>query len=302
MTVLPPLNALRVFEVCSRRPSFTQAGRELAITQSAVSRQIALLEDHLQTRLFERRGRQVTLTRRGELLAESVQQIFAGLELATDEIRQRPERQVVRILLFPTVAARWFMPRMHVFHAANPDIDLEIRTSALPTDADCMEVDMFNVRGPINDPRFDYQAIFNIELRPVCSPKLMEKNRLRRPEDLRSHVILHSLNRFTDWETWLERAGVPDLVLPRSLEFDNTALACQAALNSLGVAMGIGDILGEDIATGRLAEPFDLSVRTGETYGLAWRCDREFKPHLARIRDWIRGQVAQTVQEPADAL
>lgn len=65
MRGLPPLNALRAFEVAARTGSFVQAGAELGVTAAAVSQQVKLLEDHLGKRLFHRQGNRITLTDAG---------------------------------------------------------------------------------------------------------------------------------------------------------------------------------------------------------------------------------------------
>lgn len=297
MARLPPLNALRAFEVCSRRMSFTAAAEELCISQGAVSRHIALLEKDLQVRLFERGHRQVTLTRHGTIYAERIHRFFHKLEIATETVRTRPHRQVIKILLFPTVAARWFMPRIQSFHEANPDIDLEIRTSPMPTEADRADVDFFNLHGPINDPRYFYRPIIDIVLKPICAPRLMHGTPpLRRPSDLSGHVMLHSLNRRSDWPSWLKHAGAQNVSLSRSLEFDNTALACEAAMGGLGVAMGIGDIFRDEIEAGRLEEPFPFSLRTGETYGFAWRRAHNETRHFGRFLEWLAAQSELSAQ------
>jgi LysR family glycine cleavage system transcriptional activator len=291
MSHLPPLNALRAFEVCSRTRSFTLAAGELCISQGAVSRHIAVLENYLEVKLFERSHRQVTLTSQGERYAAELQGIFTRMRTATDEVRAKPARLAVKISLFPTVATRWLMPRIGRFHEAHPDIDLIIHTSIASPDPNRCNIDLFNVRGPVADTSIDYHPLFDIVLRPVCSPRLMNDDPpLRTPSDLARHMLLHSTNRVDDWQIWCEHAGVGPIDLRRGLEFDNTALACQAAINGAGVAMGIGSILDDELASGRLVEPFPACVATGETYGLAWRKKTADDPAIAAFRRWLRAE------------
>ena len=293
MAHLPPLNALRAFEVSSRSSSFTIAADELCISQGAVSRHIAHLEEYLGEKLFIRNHKQLTLTARGAEYAKELQLVFANIRKATDAVRQRSQRQTIRIALFPTVATQWLSSRVARFHTLHPNVDLIVRTSIGSIDNTNREFDVVNRRGPIADQDMEYIPLFNIMLNPVCSPELLRRGPpLKTPSDLRGHVLLHSLNRGDDWKLWFEHAGLGDVEVSKGMEFDNTALSCQAAMGSAGVAMGIIDMLDENLLSANLVQPFHLPYATGETYGFAIRHESLDNPNIRAFCDWVRAELA----------
>lgn len=299
MAQLPPLNALKAFEISSRTSSFTLAADELYISQGAVSRHIAHLEDYLGVKLFKRGHRQVELTREGLEYSRELREAFDRLRKATDAIMKKTQRHTVRIMLFPTVATQWLMPRLSRFHARHPNIDLIVKTSAASVEPGRFDYDVVNRRAPLADPEIEYIPLFDIVLQPVCSPRILEGVSLRKPVDLSSLMLLHSINRVGDWQAWFQHVGVTDVDLDRGLEFDNTALACQAAASGTGVAMGIVGALRDDLAERNLIAPFPDALHTGETYGLAIERRKLKDAAIAAFRDWI---VEETREEKIAGL
>ncbi|NTI78534.1 LysR substrate-binding domain-containing protein [Rhizobium rhizogenes] len=287
MAPLPPLNALKAFEISSRTSSFTRAADELCISQGAVSRHIAHLEDFLGIKLFRRGHRQVELTREGLEYSRELREVFDRLRKATDAVMKKTQRHTVRIMLFPTVATQWLMPRLSRFHARHPNIDLIVKTSAASVDPGRFDYDVVNRRAPLADPEIEYIPLFDIVLQPVCSPRILEGVSLRNPVDLSRVMLLHSINRVGDWQAWFQHVGVTDVELGRGLEFDNTALACQAAASGTGVAMGIVAALRDDLAERNLVAPFPDALNTGESYGLAIERRKLADPAIAAFRNWI---------------
>ena len=287
---LPPLNALRAFELTSRMNSFTEAAADLCITPGAVSRHIANLEGHLGTALFERQHRQVQLTPLGASYAEELHGAFDRIEEATASLRDAGRRQRIRLGLFPTIATGWLILRLSVFQALHPAIELQVTCKTDFIEGDRHRFDVFSVRGPVTEPGIEYQPIVQLILRPVCSPNLL--GRLREPGDLRRCTTLHSIHRRGDWEAWLEHAGVGKLDPGKMLLFENSALAYHAAVNGVGVAMGICCVSRDDIASGRLVEPFAQKLPTGQSYGLAWQKLLTRVPAIRAFRDWVRAEMA----------
>lgn len=292
---LPPLNALRAFEIASRFGSFTIAARELSVSQSAVSRHIAHLEACLGVPLFDRRHREVRLTEQGQAYAAEVQKGFDQLLDATAKLLKGGENQLLRVALFPSIAARWLMPRLPRFYDENPDIQLSITTTVDRPDLEADTVDIANYRGIPSDPRVDYLALFDVALRPVCSPALLSGPKaLKDPRDLGDLILLHSLNRLDDWRIWLEAAGVTGVDPRRGLRFENSALAYQAAIDGVGVVMAQTNVIADELLTGRLVAPFQLAVRTGESYGLAWLKARSDDIAIRAFREWIAAEASKS--------
>jgi LysR family transcriptional regulator, glycine cleavage system transcriptional activator len=131
---LPPLNALRAFEVAARAGGFTRAARELLVSQGAVSRHVALLESFLGITLFHRSHRQVQLTQEGRTYAAAIRIALDDIEQATREVRATRARRSLHIKVYSTLAICWLVPRLGRFHALYPEMAVIISSSPEPAD------------------------------------------------------------------------------------------------------------------------------------------------------------------------
>lgn len=281
---LPPLNALRAFEAAARCGNFTRAAQELFVTQGAISRHIATLEDWLKVKLFERGRHGIRLTSAGQSYFASMRVALDHIEHGTRQLLQSPDERLLRIKLPPTFAIRWLIPRLARFHARHPEIDVQITTSHQPADFDRDDVDV-SIHSEAHPPTGPgYRLLFRETLVPVCAPSLLQRDpHLEKPADLARHALLCSLNRPHDWPTWLAAAGTHGIDGNRGLKFENAGMAYQAAAEGLGVMVAVLPFVQEDLAQGRLAAPFTLQVSTEGGYFMAWRADR---PVPQRVRDF----------------
>ncbi|MEP7209095.1 MAG: LysR family transcriptional regulator, partial [Casimicrobiaceae bacterium] len=138
---LPPLNALRAFEAASRHASFTRAAEELYVSQGAISRHIAALEDWLKVQLFTRHARGIELTPKGAVFFRVVRGALDQVEYGARQLQQKPDDKTLRIKVPPTFAIRWLVPRLARFHAYKPDIDVQLTTSHQPVNFNRDDVD-----------------------------------------------------------------------------------------------------------------------------------------------------------------
>jgi DNA-binding transcriptional LysR family regulator len=129
------------------------------------------------------------------------------------------------------------------------------------------------------------RPLFAPDLFPVCTPSLAR--RLRRPADLRKHTLLQVAHAPEDWPLWLDAAGLHDLRPKREPRFDFYALALQAALDGIGIAIGLRPYVVDDLAAGRLVAPFKLAVPKGRAWYLLYRPGRAAEPALVAFRDWL---------------
>jgi len=296
---LPPLNPLRAFECAARLQSFTLAAREMNVSQGAISRHVALLEQHFGIRLFERRHREVALTREAFDYAAELRAAFDLIEAASLRFRGGGARRSLRLVLFPTLAIRWLIPRLGSFHDRHPEIDVQITTSTSGLRFDRDEEGDMTVRfaePSLRNVRYD--PLIPVKLTPVCSPSILQGPLpLRTPADLLRHELLHSLNRLGDWPLWLDRAGVTTDTAERGLKFGNSALAYQAAANGVGIAMAQVEFVADDLASGRLVAPFPLRVATNEVYCLASRVSEASLPNIRRFREWLLGELQSSAAD-----
>ncbi len=263
----PPLNALRAFEATARAGSLTRAAAELRVTQGAVSRHVSQLEKWLGVALFVRTRRGAELTHEGETYFRGIRPAFQEIDIQTRRLMKKPDANTLRLKLPPTFAIRWLVPRLASFHADNRHIDVQITTSHQPIDFERENVDVAIHSGSQPVAGLTCHRLFGEMLLPVCSPSLFDHH--PKPEtlaDLERHVLLSSMHRPNDWPDWLRAAKLPELTEKAGLQFENSALAYQAALDGLGIVMAQLAFVEDDLRSGRLVEPFDLRVPTGNAY------------------------------------
>ncbi|SIT45843.1 Transcriptional regulator, LysR family [Paraburkholderia piptadeniae] len=285
---LPPLNALRAFEASGRYSSFTGAAKELLVTQGAVSRHVSLLEDWLGVKLFLRTPRGIELTRKGESYIRALSSAFDQIDYATRELRDEADGSVLRLKLPPTFAMRWLVPRLTRFHARHPKIAIQIVTSHEPANFRLEDIDVSVHSHPYPPEGQGHRRLFREVLMPVCSPALLQRGpALAEPRDLARHTLLSSRNRPMDWSRWLVEAGLTELDGAGHVDFDNAALAYQAAIDNLGVMIAVRALIEDDLTSGKLVAPFDLQVTTPGAYYLACALVTSRSPQLMAFEAWL---------------
>jgi LysR family transcriptional regulator, glycine cleavage system transcriptional activator len=286
------LNAVRAFEAAARI-SFTSAARELMVSQGAVSRHVASLERWLDVRLFLRVHRGIELTPQGRTYFRLVQSALDQIEAGSRQLKLTAEDRRLRLKLPPTFALRWLMPRLARFHAHHPKIDVQITTSHEPADFDREEVDVSIYSWPEPPTGPGYRRLFGEVLLVVCAPGLIAQHGpLRMPEDLEHHVLLCSLHRPFDWPRWLAAAGVTRIDGNTGLKFENAALACQGAIDELGVMVTQYAFVEDDLRAGRLISPLALRVRTTGAYCVALHPGRPKPARVKAFEEWIAKEAA----------
>jgi LysR family glycine cleavage system transcriptional activator len=293
---LPPLNALRAFESAARNSSFTQAALELCVSQGAISRHVATLEQWLDVKLFTRMNRGIALTPQGRTYFESTKSALDAIELSTRHLKQSPDKDRLKLKLPPTFAMRWLIPRLARFHAQHPDIDVQITTSHQPADFNREDIDVsiYSWADPPTGP--EHLHLFGEVLLLVCAPGLLKTAPpLEKPRDLAHHVLLCSLNRPYDWTTILQAAHVSDIDGNGGLKFENAALAYQATIDELGIMVAQLAFVQEDLKSGRLVSPLPLRVPTRRGYYLS-SYPAHIKPTRVKIfEEWIKQETATLI-------
>lgn len=288
MVRMPPLNALRAFEAASRHLSFKRAAEELCVTQGAVSRHILKLELHLGVSLFVRSHRQVTLTPEGARYVQDIREAFRRVQEATDTIISTSSGRSLKVKVPPTFAIRWLVPRLASFQARCPDMSLQIST---PFNSPVFERDLdLAVYYPTPTMPSDIvcERLFDELLLPVVSPQLVSGPQpIVEPDDLRHHVLLHSMTRFSDWSLWLEAAGATSVNPDSGLRLENPGLVYQGATQGLGVAIAQLHFATDDLLSGRLVAPFPMVRRQDTGYYLVFPRDRLTNPSVREFRNWI---------------
>ena len=251
---LPPLDLIQGFEAAARNLSFTKAAEELFITQSAVSRQIRALEEHLSVPLFERRHRALVLTEQGRILQRAATELLERLQEVTDRMRTAGVTRQLTVTTTNGFASLWLIPRLRGFTGLQPDVDVRIsatyKTINLERSLVDVAVRLARPRTRRRAPRgCSERSCFPSAARP-CSTR--GRTPLRTLQDLEHHALLHmhGAEGLLDWGTWLAAQGCVDLKPAASLRFDGYEQMIGAALSGQGVAMGIGRLVSGLLAGG----------------------------------------------------
>jgi DNA-binding transcriptional LysR family regulator len=259
MRRLPPLNALRVFEVAARTASYAEAGAELGLTHGAVSRQITAVERWLGQRLFVRTGRRMVATPAARVFAAEISLSFDRVIAAAEACGRPDARRILRVSAPTTFAMRWLIPRLDRFHAARPEVEVTVTTAMTLHDELRGGFDIAIRRGSAErDAWSQHRAVaFLDEVDTlIMSPALFERRPLLRLEDLSKHVLLSSETRPGDWTDWLDRAGLRPSAGQRRRVFDHFFVTRQAVVDGLGLGIGPLPVLQSDLTTGTLLFPF----------------------------------------------
>jgi len=280
---LPNLHSVEVFAVAARAGSFTRAARELKVTQSAISRQIQQLELSLGTTLFIRSKRGLRLTADGEALLPVIDEAFGRLAKICDSVRNAS--QVLTLRMPPTLASRWFLPRLPSLRAALGDVDVRVTTyDAWQLRFEDTDIDAAIVHGQGDWPALDVVRLMPELLTPVCAPTIAQN--LRTPADVGKSRLLHCESTAA-WRQWLDVAGVADTDARRGATFDTLELALSAATRGQGIALGDLNLISESLRDGVLVAPFERVLHQGIGYFLVYPPYRANLPKIRALRDWL---------------
>jgi DNA-binding transcriptional LysR family regulator len=287
---LPPLNALRAFESAARHLSFTRAADELNVTQAAISHQVKALEERLGVKLFRRLPRRLLLTDEGQALLPDLHDAFNRLALAVERISARSAAGTLTVSSMTTILMTWLVPRLPRFQEAHPEIDVRLMTTQRLVDFAREDVDVAIRFGTGRWPGVKVERMFGEVLTPLCGKRFIDE--LKSPADLHDLPLIRSTEE-DEWPIWFAAAGVAATEVTRGPIFDSTKIAVQAAIDGLGIAMGPPTLFADDIAAGRLFQPFALAVETGKSYWFAVPENSAGRPKVKAFRDWIFSEVVR---------
>jgi len=290
---LPNLNGLRAFEVVSRHDAVGAAARELNVTQTAVSHQLARLQAELGIDLLRRQGRGIALTEAGRTLAPHVRAAFDELRAGMAKLHQPGRRRPLTVSTLTSFAMKWLVPRLAGFQQRHPEIDVRLTTSLELVDFDHDDIDLAIRYGLGDWPALHVEKLIAEDIFPVCSPDLLAGvPPLRTPADLAAHTLLHVQSYQDDWALWLTGTGTRGVDAGSGLRFDLAATAIEAAIDGSGVALGRTGLVERDLAAGRLVIPFDVRLPTQAAYYLVTPAATLHRADPAAFRNWLLSEVA----------
>lgn len=286
--LLPPMSALNSFAAAARHGSFSRAGDEVGLTQSAISRQIALLEDWLQTPLFDRTGRRVALNADGRAYADAIEPALDRIRRGTARLIDRPADNELSIATLPSFGMRWLAPRLPRLTAEHPELVVNFAARSHPFDFAGERFDAAIHFGLPDWPDAVHDFLFREVAIPVCSPGWLAANPVRVAADLIGKPLLLQTSRRHAWARWFGAAGVTSVEPATGPTFEQFLMLAQAAAAGSGVALIPSFLIEPELASGTLVCPIDLPLATDEAYYLVTAAAAPPNAPLAAFRDWIR--------------
>ena len=282
---LPPLNAIRAFEAAARLGSFARAAAELAVTDSAISKQVAALEMSVGRKLFERGGSGVALTLEGRELAQAVIPAFAGLAAGFDRYGASPRHTPdIRITTVASFAALCLVPALPDLHRRHPDVAVEIRTADRLVDMASEDYDLAIRFGEGRWHGLVETPLTAPELVPVC--RATSANQERDPASLLSRSTRIRCLSEDEWTPLLQRVDSTTKNDRPELYLEHFLVAREAVLTGAGLALLPRVLVAADIAAGRLWQ-FERPVPCKQRFFLANRPEIEHQKTFGVVRDWV---------------
>ncbi len=288
-----PLNALRAFEAVAKHGSFTGAANALLISQSALSRHVISLEKLIGVQLFDRRPHALVLTAAGQHLLPVVTKSLDRLEYSLDEIRHAgaPTLRTLRVQMPPSFALHLAVPILRDFRRATSEVEIDLVSpygiGPPPNDVD---VAVVYSKPTVTDMISD--LLWPVRLGILCHPQLAARHA---GKDLASfirdneliHVRIADLPRHHMWSQLVKQSNLGPVGFERGLVFDTALLAVQYALSGEGLALVDLNLFRDDIASGRLVRPFDVTLDEGYGYYLITHPEALSDTAIAMFRSWL---------------
>jgi DNA-binding transcriptional LysR family regulator len=284
---IPSTAALSVFEAAARHQSYTKAADELSVTQSAVCRQIASLEDFLGVRLFQRSRRGVALTEAGLGYARQVRTRLDEVERDALALMARGEQgRTLELGVVPTFATKWLLPRLPSFQRSHPDIQVNLTARTRPFLFDDTDFDAAIHAGVSVWPGTEGRFLMTESLLPVCSPTLAGARRTFAAADWRRHTLLQQSTRPYAWREWFGARSLRvegDMAGPRLELF---SMLAEAAIQGMGVALVPPFLVQDELESGLLVAVAREPVSSGRSYFLIYP-EHKSSPALQAFAQWL---------------
>ena len=296
---LPDLDLLKGFEAAARLLSFTKAGTELFLTQSAISRQVQALEQQLGVPLFQRRTRALLLTDAGQRYYRAVSETLARLREATARLAAEQASGTLTVTTTVTFASLWLVPRLAGFQRRHPEITVSLVADNAIHDLQRAQLDIAIRYTTRQRAGAGAAKLFGERVVPVCSPQLLARAPLERPEDLAKFVLLHYEDPegqapWLSWNVWFEVMQMQPVKGAGALRFSHYDQMIRAAIDGQGVALGRVPLVEEQIRVGALATPLKArryaAPAADRAYWVMVSPLAAGRREAATFVDWVREQ------------
>ncbi|MDD1961616.1 MAG: LysR family transcriptional regulator [Pseudomonas capeferrum] len=290
--LVPSMTALQCFEAAARHLSFTRAAEELHLTQSAVSKQVAQLEDMLRHHLFLRIRRRLQLTPAGSLYLAEVNKILTQVDISSRYILTYGEQtEILKVATQPSFGVRWLIPHLKGFGKRHNNIHLDIRNEMEPFALLQGSADVVFFYGQGTWPGATCVELFREEVVPVCAPELLAGRALADAGELAELVLLQSTSRPEAWHEWFLELGLHSVSSYHGPRFDTFYMALSAAQAGCGVALVPRYLVAKELNEGSLVIPWNHAMRSTGAHYLAYAEHAAEVPKVRALVEWVREQL-----------
>ncbi len=296
--------------------SFRKAAEELHVTPAAISHQLKALEEYLGVRLFRRANRRVELTPAARAAAPFLHEGFKAIVEGVERLRQAERNNVLTVSVAPSFAAKWLMPRLHRFVSRYPQIDVRLSArmrSARPlarglperrdlNDTTLDDADVAIRFGDGGFPGMRVELLLELTVTPMVSPQVVDpQHPLSAPDELRHYTLLHDDTGYFEsgrpnWDCWLRAANAKRVDTSRGVHFSHANLAIDASVDGLGVVLSLTSLAANDLAAGRLAMPFDLTVKADYNYYIVCDPAESERPAIQAFMSWLLEEASRPAE------
>lgn len=290
--LVPSMTALQCFEAAARHLSFTRAAEELHLTQSAVSKQVAQLEEMLRHHLFLRIRRRLQLTPAGSLYLAEVNKILTQVDMSSRYVQTYgTQTEVLKVATQPSFGVRWLIPHLKGFGKRHPNIHLDIRNEMEPFALLQGSADVVFFYGQGTWPGATCVELFGEEVVPVCAPELLQGRTLPDAGALAELVLLQSASRPEAWHEWFLEQGLHTDNSYHGPRFDTFYMALSAAQSGCGVALVPRYLVAKELAEGSLVMAWNHAMKSNGAHYLAFAEHAAEVPKVRALVEWVREQL-----------
>jgi len=292
--LVPSMTALQCFEAAARHLSFTRAAEELHLTQSAVSKQVAQLEEMLRHHLFLRIRRRLQLTPAGSLYLAEVNKILTQVDMSSRYVLSYgSQTEVLKVATQPSFGVRWLIPHLKGFGKRHPNLHLDIRNEMEPFALLQGSADVVFFYGQGTWPGATCIELFGEEVVPVCAPELLQGRTLLDAGSVAELVLLQSTSRPQAWHEWFLEQGLHTDNSYHGPRFDTFYMALSAAQAGCGVALVPSYLVAKELAEGSLVLAWDHAMKSNGAHYLAYAEHAAEVPKVRALVAWVAEQIQQ---------
>jgi LysR family glycine cleavage system transcriptional activator len=286
----PPLNAIKVFSFAAKHQSFTKAAADLNITQSAVSRQIALLEDHLGLQLFERKHQSLLLTEAAKKYLKSVNSAFKILQEGSAKIKKENNKEVINVSILASLSNKWLIPKLKNFREKNPEYKINLFIANNHINLDLRDDIDFSIRIAKKNSwkGFVVEQLLKEDLVCVCAANFKIKLPIKSAAELLSHNLLLHSQRPNSWYEFFKYHKIKNPEIEFNDSYQHFFMLIKAAKDGFGISLVPKFLVEEELKNGQLKLAFNQAFKSDYIYYLI---SQKQKAHLIKMTDfsgWIR--------------